>query len=366
MIFFNFLLFDLICQYKMKNILITGGTGFIGSHTCIELIKKGYKLTILDSLVNSKIETISRIKKILENDIPKVNQNIELKVGDIRDFKFVEKVFSSNNNRNQPFDGVIHFCGLKSVNDSIKKPIEYWDVNVLGTINLVKVMMKYECFSLVFSSSATVYGNPKRNPIREEADIQPITTYGLTKSATESFLFDIQKQYSSKLRVAILRYFNPVGAHESGLMGELPLGKPNNIFPLLNFAGIGINKTFQIYGNDWPTKDGTCIRDYIHVMDIASGHVSALNYLFRNKAQVIVLNLGTGKGTSVLELVNTYQIVNKVRFEINFIGRRDGDIIEAVANNLLAKEKLNWEPTKSIQDMCRDGFKWQKNLRDIT
>ena len=346
----------------MKNILITGGTGFIGSHTCIELIKKGYKLTILDSLVNSKKETINLIKKILEKDISNVSENIELKVGDIRDFNFVEKVFRSNKKNHQQFDGVIHFCGLKSVNDSIKNPIEYWDVNVLGTINLVKVMIKYECFSLVFSSSATVYGNPKKNPIKEDSNIYPISTYGLTKSVTESFLFDIQKQYSCKLRIAILRYFNPVGAHDSGLIGEWPLGTPNNIFPLLNYAGIGINKTFQIYGNDWPTKDGTCIRDYVHVMDIATGHVSALNYLFSNEAQVLTLNLGTGKGTSVLELVKTFQIVNKVRFKIDFIERREGDIVEAVADNLLAKEKLNWQPKKSIQDMCRDGYKWQKNL----
>ena len=346
----------------MKNILITGGTGFIGSHTCIELIKKGHKLTILDSLVNSKKEIINLIKKILEKEIPKVSENIELKVGDIRDINFLEEVFKANLKKKQRFDGVIHFCGLKSVNDSLKKPIEYWDVNVLGTINLVKLMIKYECFTLVFSSSATVYGNPKKNPIKEDSNIHPISTYGLTKATTESFLLDICRQFSCKLKIAILRYFNPVGAHESGLIGEWPAGVPNNIFPLLNFAAMGINKTFQIYGNDWPTKDGTCIRDYIHVMDIANGHVSALSYLLENEAQVITLNLGTGIGTSVLELVKTYQKVNKVRFKIDFIQRREGDIVEAVADNVLAIEKLNWKPRKSIQDMCRDGYKWQKNF----
>ena len=350
----------------MKNILVTGGAGFIGSHTCIELIKEGYKLTILDSLINSKIETIERIKKILEIESPNFMENIELKIGDIRDLDFLEKVFSFNYQNNERFDAVIHFCGLKSVNESINKPIEYWDVNVLGTINLVKVMVKYECFSLVFSSSATVYGNPKESPIKENADILPVTTYGITKSATESFLFDIHKQFSNKLKIVILRYFNPIGAHQSGLIGEWPLKAPNNIFPLLNLAGIGITKLFQIYGNNWPTKDGTCIRDYIHVMDIASGHVSALKFLLENEAKVISFNLGTGKGTSVLELVNIFQIVNNVRFEIEFIDRREGDIAEAVASNLFAKKKLNWEPKKSIEDMCRDGFKWQKNLIKIS
>ena len=349
----------------MKNILITGGSGFIGSHTCIELIKNGFKLTILDSLVNSKIDTIKRIKKILGNEIPNINKIIEFKEGDIRDLNFLEKVFNSKNKKNENFAGVIHFCGLKSVNDSMINPFEYWDVNVLGTINLVKVMLKYECFSLVFSSSATVYGNPKENPIKEDSEINPKTTYGLTKSIIEKFLFDIHKQFSNKLRIAILRYFNPIGAHESGLIGELPIGEPNNIFPLLNLAGIGIKENFQIYGNDWPTKDGTCIRDYIHVMDIASGHRCALKYLLENEAQVICLNLGTGKGTTVLELVKTYQKVNDVCFEIEFIDRRKGDAVEAVANNSLAKEKLNWQPKRSIQDMCRDGFKWQKNLYKI-
>ena len=226
-------------------------------------------------------------------------------------------------------------------------------------------MLRYGCFSLVFSSSATVYGNPKENPIKEDAEINPTTTYGVTKCITEKFLFDIHKQFSNKLRIAILRYFNPIGAHESGLIGEWPLGNLIIFFPLLNLAGLGITESFQIYGNDWPTKDGTCVRDYIHVMDIASGHICALKYLLENEAQVICLNLGTGKGTTVLELINTYQEINSVSFNIEFIDRRDGDIVEAVANNLLAKEKLNWVPKRSIQDMCRDGFKWQKNLYKI-
>tara|TARA_Y200000002_G_C22620455_1_gene637919 strand:+ start:111 stop:1160 length:1050 start_codon:yes stop_codon:yes gene_type:complete len=346
----------------MKSILLTGGAGYIGSHSCLELLKNNYKITILDSLVNSSQKNISRIIKILENDIPNVRNNIEFYEGDIRDFKFLEKIFLKKKLSGNYFDGVIHFCGLKSVNDSFINPIEYWDVNVLGTINLIKVMKIFNCNTLVFSSSATVYGKSNVNPIKENTPLNPLNTYGYTKATIERILSDLYAEKLDKFRIAILRYFNPVGAHESGLIGELPLGTPNNIFPLLNQVAYRQKEKFKIFGNDWETRDGTCIRDYIHIMDLANGHLKALDYLLNNSTQIIRVNLGTAIGTSVLDLIKTFQEVNKVNFPIEFIGRREGDTAIAIADNSLAKEILNWTPKKTIQDMCMDGFNWHKSI----
>ncbi len=345
----------------MKNILLTGGTGYIGSHTCIELLKRNYKITILDSLINSKSKTLDRIFKILEKEIPQIQSKVELCIGDIRDIKYLEQLFNNNKIKNNSFDGVIHFCGLKAVNESISNPIEYWDVNVGGTINLMKVMKSHNCNVLVFSSSATVYGNTLLMPIKENTPMNPLNPYGQTKAAIERLLFDVFNAYSETFKIAILRYFNPVGAHDSGLLGELPLGSPNNIFPLLNQTALGLRSKFEIFGNNWPTKDGTCIRDYIHVMDLAYGHVCALDYLFDNQPHINYFNLGTGKGTSVLELVKIFQDVNEVNFPVIYSNRRDGDIAEAVADNNTALEKLNWLPKKTINQMCQDGWKWYLN-----
>jgi len=338
-----------------KKILVTGGCGYIGSHTCIELLKQGFHITVLDSLINSNKFSINRIRKVLKNDSSNLEANIDLSVGDIRDYSFLDKLFSSKG----PFVGVIHFCGLKSVSQSMKKPIEYWDVNVLGTINLVKIMRKYLCHTLVFSSSATVYGLPNKIPIKEDFEIKPVNNYGITKSIVEKILFDLNQEIENQFRIAILRYFNPIGAHETGLIGEDLIGEPNNIFPLLNEVALGKRPLFEVYGNDWPTKDGTCIRDYIHVMDLAKGHVLALDYLLENNPRLITINLGTGKGVSVLELIRTFEKVNNVKLPFKYVKRRIGDVPVLVADNQLAINMLKWKPIKKLDDMCLDGWRWQ-------
>ncbi len=345
----------------MKRILLTGGAGYIGSHTCLELLKRNYNITVLDSFVNSSRDSLERVIKVLETKIPNVRKKIELKIGDIRDAVFLEKIFR-NNQFSKNFDGVIHFCGLKSVNESNIKPAEYWDVNVLGTINLIKFMKTYNCDTLVFSSSATVYGDSNLIPISEDQIKKPINTYGKTKAVIEEILFDLSKAPDFNLKIAILRYFNPAGADGSGLLGEYPINKPNNIFPLLSRAALSKNKTFEIFGNDWPTIDGTCIRDYIHVTDLAEGHISSLEFLFKNKPQVACFNLGIGEGVSVLELVKIFQQVNQVKFPIKFSPRREGDVAITIAENRKAKNLLNWKPKKSIYDMCSDEFTWQKKF----
>tara|TARA_A100001388_G_C28770300_1_gene503398 strand:+ start:1750 stop:2799 length:1050 start_codon:yes stop_codon:yes gene_type:complete len=349
----------------MKSILLTGGAGYIGSHSCLELLKSNYKITILDSLVNSSQKNISRIIKILENDIPDVRNNIEFYNGDIRDLEFLERIFSEKKLSGKSFDGVIHFCGLKSVHDSFINSLEYWDVNVVGTINLLKVMKKFNCNTFVFSSSATVYGKSQEVLIKENTPLNPLNPYGYTKATIERILSDLYCQQPDKYRIAILRYFNPVGAHKSGMLGELAKGIPNNIFPLLNQVAIGEREKFKIFGNDWNTIDGTCIRDYIHIMDIANGHLKALDFLLNNSSQIIKVNLGTAKGTSVLELINIFQEVNKVSIPIEFVQRRDGDVAKAVADNKLANELLHWNTKRTIQDMCKDGFNWYKSIKNL-
>ena len=343
----------------MRKILVTGGLGYIGSHTCIELLKNNYKVTILDSLINSKFETFQKIKQVISKENKNTLDNLDFIKGDIRDYQFLEKLFYDQISNDSNFDAVIHLCGLKSVEESVKKPISYWDVNVLGTINLLKVMRKFECYNLLFSSSATVYGNVLDKPIREDFAVIPINTYGETKATVEKILFELQKDSNYKFKIGVLRFFNPVGAHGSGLIGELPLGKPNNIFPLILDTAYGIKDKLNIFGNDWPTDDGTAIRDYVHVMDLAESFIGILNYLISNKPVYFNLNIGTGKGTSVLKLLKTFEKVNKVKVPYSFCERRKGDVPFLVAENSLLRSRFNIFPKRNIEIMCKDAWRWK-------
>ena len=260
---------------------------------------------------------------------------------------------------NKKIESVIHFAGLKSVFDSVINPIKYWDTNVSGTINLLKIMQKYSCKNIVFSSSATVYKFKEIGKFNENDICAPVNPYGNTKLTIEKILKDVDKSEPNKWRIASLRYFNPIGAHQSGLIGEDPLQTPNNIFPRITGVANGKLDLIKIFGSDWPTEDGTCIRDYIHVMDVAEGHLLVLNYLLRENPQFLTLNLGTGRGISVLELISTFEKVNKVKIPFIFDKRRVGDNASLVADNSLAKSILNWTPKRNIEDMCKDGWNWR-------
>ena len=342
----------------MKAIFVTGGTGFIGSHTCLSLLEKGYEVFILDSFVNSSEKSIKNVALILKNKGIDTQKKIHLIKGDLKNSNDIEKVFQMSLKLKKEIKSVIHFAGLKSVFDSVMDPLTYWENNVVGTINLLKVMEKYECRTIVFSSSATVY-KAKSDKLLTEGDFcEPVNPYGFTKLTIELMLSDLNKN-TNQWRIASLRYFNPVGAHESGLIGEDPTGKPNNIYPQITRVAIGNLPEIKIFGSDWPTDDGTGIRDYIHVVDLAEGHLLALEYLSNQKPQMLIINLGTGKGTSVLEFIKIFENTNKVKVPFSFHERRQGDNAFVVADNSLAKSLLNWKPKRNIEDICRDGWKWQ-------
>ncbi len=345
----------------MKSILVTGGTGFIGSHTCLVLLEKGYNIFILDSFINSSSQSIEKIILILNKINKDINRKIHLIKGDIKNQSDIENVFHISNKLNKKIEAVIHFAGLKSVSDSVLNPITYWENNVSGTINLCKVMEKYKCKNILFSSSATVYKSESNKLLSEDNICEPYNPYGYTKFTVERILSDISNRELSEWRIVCLRYFNPVGAHKSGYIGENPLGKANNIYPQLTRVAIGKQSKIYIFGSDWPTYDGTGVRDYIHVMDLAEGHLSAMNYLLKEKPQFKAINLGTGIGTSVLEFIRTFEKVNNVEIPFSFRDRRKGDKAFLVADNSLAKSLLNWTPKRNIEDICRDGWNWQKN-----
>ena len=257
---------------------------------------------------------------------------------------------------------VIHFAGLKSVSDSVVNPLSYWENNINGTVNLLKMMNKYNCKNIVFSSSATVYKAQSHKLLREEDICEPVNPYGNTKFIVEKILKDLYHSHNQpQWKIALLRYFNPVGAHESGLIGEDPCEIPNNIYPRITQVAVGKRKEIKIYGSDWPTPDGTGIRDYIHVVDLAEGHLLALDYLLKEKPQILTLNLGTGKGTSVLELIRVFEKVNNIEIPFDFDKRRSGDNAFVVADNSLAISTLKWVPKKTMEDICRDGWRWQLN-----
>lgn len=322
------------------SILVTGGTGYIGSHTCVELINAGHDVIVLDNFYNSNVCVADKIKKI-------TNKAIKIYPGDIRDFKLLEKIFSENQ-----IEFVIHFAGLKSVSESCEKPLLYFDNNVNGTINLCNIMQKFAVKNLIFSSSATVYGNSSNAPYKEAMPTgQVCNPYGRTKYFIEEILKDIYASDKS-CNITILRYFNPIGAHESALLGENPLGIPNNLMPYIVRVATGKLECLSVFGDDYDTKDGTGVRDYIHVVDLAKGHVLALE----KAKDLSIYNLGTGEGYSVLDLVKTFERVNNVKVNYKIVGRRAGDIAACYADNTKAREELGFAPSKTLEDMCRDSY----------
>ena len=326
----------------MSKILVTGGAGYIGSHTSVELLERGEEIVIVDNFSNSSPDVLEKIKEITKKDF----KFYEL---DILDEESLEKVFKENE-----IEAVIHFAGLKAVGESVEKPIEYYHNNITGTLVLLKIMKKYNCKRIVFSSSATVYGNPKELPIKEEFPLSTINPYGSTKLMIEQILQDVSVS-DENFRVAILRYFNPIGAHESGLIGEKPNGIPNNIMPYIVRVAKGEYKELTVFGNDYPTSDGTGIRDYIHVVDLSLGHLNALDKI-RKEQGVKIYNLGTGQGYSVLELVNTFEKVNNIKVNYKIGERRAGDIAACFADPSKAERELGWKAKRDIEDMCKDSW----------
>ena len=344
----------------MKHILVTGGTGFIGSHTCIRLIEYGYKITIIDSNVNSTNDCLRGVRKVLIQGNYELSNLIDFKKGDIRDKNFLINVFTNAQSSQNPIDAVIHFAGLKAVGESVENPLLYWENNVHGSISLLQVMEDFNCKVIVFSSSATIYGDIGNILLDETLQINPNNPYGQTKASVEYILDNVYHASKKNWKIASLRYFNPIGAHQSGLIGEDPLNRPNNLFPLICRVAQGLYKEIKIFGSDWPTYDGTGVRDYIHVMDLADAHCEALKYLFMNSSQNITLNIGTGIGTSVLNLINKFVEINKCKVPYSFCERRLGDVPFLVANNKKALSTLNWKPKRTIEDMCKDGWRWQR------
>ena len=347
----------------MKNILVTGAAGFIGSHICLLLLEEGFDVFALDSFVNSSPRSLEKVLDILKNLNVNAIERLHLIEGDITKEDEITAIFDKGLQLKKPIENVIHLAGLKSVYESTLDPLGYWESNVIGSIKLLKIMKKYNCKKIVFSSSATVYKNSDLK-MNEDQLLEPVNPYGNSKLAIEKILNDLFFSDPSYWRIACLRYFNPIGAHPSGLIGEDPLSKVNNIYPTITKVAIGEIDKISIFGSDWPTKDGTGIRDYIHIMDLAEGHLKALSYLNKCKNKVLNLNLGTGKGTSVLELINVFQKVNNIEIPFKFAPRRKGDYAISVADNSLAKKILDWEPKRNLEDMCRDGWNWQlKNPR---
>lgn len=326
------------------NILLTGGAGYIGSHTCVELLNNNHSIIIADNLCNSRIETLINIESITSKKFFFYESDVTLESN-------LERIFS-----NHEINGVIHFAGFKSVAESIKDPMNYYYNNIVSTMLLTKVCLKYGVDKFVFSSSATVYGDNK-SPMNEAMHLlNTMNPYGETKAMSERILMDISKA-NPNFSVAILRYFNPVGAHESGLIGEDPKGIPNNLMPIIAKVAKGELKQLKVFGNDYETVDGTGVRDYIHVMDLAKGHVAAVEML---KKGVHIYNLGTGKGTSVLELINTFQEVNDVKIPYELVERRSGDIAVCYADTSKAERELGWKTEYSIREMVKDVWRFEK------
>lgn len=329
-------------------ILVTGGTGYIGSHTVVELQNNGYDVVVLDNLSNSSPKSLDRVKAITGKDV-------KFYEGDIRDRKILEKIFD-----NEKIDSCIHFAGLKAVGESVEKPWEYYDNNITGTLTLVDEMRKHGVKNIIFSSSATVYGDPAQIPITEECPKGQCTNpYGWTKSMLEQILSDMQKA-DNEWNVVLLRYFNPIGAHQSGTMGENPNGIPNNLMPYITQVAVGKREELGVFGNDYDTPDGTGVRDYIHVVDLADGHVKALKKIEEN-AGLCIYNLGTGTGYSVLDIVKNFEEANNLKIPYSIKPRRAGDIATCYADPSKAKKELGWEAKYGIKEMCADSWRWQKN-----
>ena len=339
----------------MAQLLITGGAGFIGSHSCLVLLEAGHNLVVLDNFDNSSPESL---KRVLELAGPSAAGRLRVVEGDIRSAADLERAFEAAP-AGQPITAVVHFAGLKAVGESVREPLRYWDVNLCGSRQLLEAMQAHGCRSLVFSSSCTVYGLPKQTPISESAAIQPINPYGHSKAAVERLLADLAASEAG-WRIARLRYFNPVGAHPSGRIGEDPRGIPNNLFPFVSQVAVGRRDCLQVFGGDWPTPDGSGIRDYIHVMDLAEGHRAALDVLLAESPQLLSLNLGSGQGHSVLEVVRAFELASGRSVPYTVVERRDGDAASTVADPRLATERLSWSTRRSLEEMCRDGWTWQQ------
>lgn len=335
-------------------ILVTGGTGYIGSHTVVELINHGDEVVIVDNLVNSKREVMDKLKTITGKDIPFYEE-------DVRNVSALEKIFTEHK-----IDAVIHFAGLKAVGESVKEPLKYYQNNLDSTLSLLEVMKKHNCKNIVFSSSATVYGLQETPKYIETMNKQtPSSPYGKTKDMIEEILNDMYIS-DNDWKVTLLRYFNPIGAHKSGLIGEDPNGIPNNLMPYILKVAIGELPCLTIFGNDYDTPDGTCIRDYIHVVDLAKGHIAALNHSFDIEPGVNVYNLGSGKGVSVQEIVDTFEKVNNLKLNYQYGNRREGDLAEYFADPSKALKELNWKTEKTVEDMCRDAYNFIQKEKETT
>ena len=333
------------------SVLLTGGLGYIGSHTAVQLLEAGEKVVVVDNLSNSKIDVKDKIKKIVEDHVD-FDNNFKLYIGDVRDYEIMEKVFKEND-----IDSVIHFAGFKAVGESCQIPLEYYKNNIDSTLTLLTVMKEHNIKNFVFSSSATVYGRAKSMPIYEDFETGAANPYGRTKLYIEGILTDLYESDKS-WNIALLRYFNPIGAHESGLIGEDPNGIPNNLMPYISKVASGKLEILNIFGNDYPTKDGTGIRDYIHVVDLADGHLAALEKL-RTNCGLKIYNLGTGVGYSVLDIVNAFNKVcgNKVKYR--FVERRPGDIDVCYACPDKAFKELGWKAKRNLDDMCRTSYNFE-------
>ncbi|MEP3430498.1 MAG: UDP-glucose 4-epimerase GalE [Roseibium sp.] len=328
-------------------ILITGGAGYIGSHCCISFIEAGHEIVVLDNLSNSNPEALNRVSKIAA-------QNVQFAKADIRDEAAVEAILNKHK-----CTAVIHFAGLKAVGESTTDPLSYYDNNVVGSLRLLNAMKNSGVHELIFSSSATVYGDPQELPLKEDHSLAPVNPYGRTKLMVEEILRDLAAS-DPKWKVGILRYFNPVGAHSSGLIGEDPLGIPNNLMPFIAQVAAGRREQLNIFGNDYETRDGTGVRDYIHVLDLVEGHLRAYEALNKLEASdnCLTVNLGTGTGYSVLEMVQAFERASNRKIAYEYAPRREGDVAECYANTDLASKVLNWTAEKDLHQMCRDSWNW--------
>ena len=330
------------------SILVTGGAGYIGSHTCVELLNEGYDVVVLDNLSNSSEKSLERVEEL-------TGKKVTFYKGDILDRDILNKIFQE-----EEIESCIHFAGLKAVGESVAKPWEYYNNNITGTLTLVDVMRQYNCKNIIFSSSATIYGDPAQIPITEECPKGQCTNpYGWTKSMLEQMLIDIQKA-DNEWNVIILRYFNPIGAHKSGRIGENPNGIPNNLMPYVTQVAVGKLESLGVFGNDYDTPDGTGVRDYIHVVDLARGHVKALKKIDEN-AELCIYNLGTGHGYSVLDIVKNFEEANDIKIPYVIKNRRPGDIATCYCDPSKAKNEMGWIAEYGIREMCEDAWRWQSN-----
>lgn len=330
-------------------ILVTGGAGFIGSHTCVALAQAGIPFMVLDNFCNSRRSVLERVERIIGAPVSFIE-------GDIRDTALLQRVFAEH-----PVEGVIHFAALKSVGESVREPLRYYDNNVAGTVALLGAMRAANVRTLVFSSSATVYGDPASVPIREDFPLSATNAYGWSKLMMEQVLADVDASEPGQWRIARLRYFNPVGAHASGLIGEDPQDIPNNLLPYVAQVAVGLREQLSVYGNDYPTPDGTGVRDYIHVCDLAEGHVAALRYL-RAHPGLLTVNLGTGRPVSVLEMVRAFERASGRAVPYRIVARRPGDVAQCWADPALAQQLLGWTAKLGLDQMCEDAWRWQSGV----